>query len=150
MVLWFAIRGSIGNFVTGAAADQTDGDRERRNREKASERVGLVKSMIVIVSYWTCEYAGSMNGCWSSANECMRKSKVMTGWSKRIQLMCVDEKKRGKVTSRGGNGAGTTALAFFCKLDDIGRDRLPNVRGEVLSIFRRAEKEHGRWQELVG
>ena len=77
-------------------------------------------------------------------NECMRKSKVMTGWSKRIQLMCVDEKKRGKVTSRGGNGAGTSALAFFCKLDDIGRDRLPNVRGEALSIFRR-ESRKGAW-----
>ena len=64
----------MGTFVTGAAADQTDGDRERTNREKANERVGLMNSMIVIFSCWTCEYAGSMNGCWSSAktNVCGR------------------------------------------------------------------------------
>lgn len=48
----------MGNFVTGAAADQTGGDRQRRNREKASERVGLVKSMIVIFSYWTLSMQG--------------------------------------------------------------------------------------------
>ena len=61
------------------------------------------------------------------------EEKEMTGWSQRIQLKCVEEKKRRKVKSRRGNDAGTTALAFFCKLDEIGRDRLPNVRGEVLS-----------------
>ena len=68
----------------------------------------------------------------------------MDGCRERIQLMYVDEKKREEVNS--ANGPGTMALPFFCKLDETGRDRLPNQDENTRLI---SEKQHHRWQELM-
>lgn len=47
----------MGNLFTDAAADHMDGAEAIRDREKASNTIGLVKSMIAIGSEWTREYA---------------------------------------------------------------------------------------------
>lgn len=47
-VLWFANRGRMGYFVTGAAADHVGGAKARKDRARASDTVYLLKSIIEI------------------------------------------------------------------------------------------------------
>ncbi len=55
-MVWFAIRGSMGNFFVGADADHAGSGGAKRDKAKASI-VALVKSMIAIGSCWTGENA---------------------------------------------------------------------------------------------
>ena len=67
----------MGYFVANAADDHTGVTETSRGREKTSDAIGLMKSMIAVASYWTSEYAGSTNGCWNvvieQCNEWMLK-----------------------------------------------------------------------------
>ena len=51
-MVWFAIRGSMGNFFVGADADHAGSGGAKRDKAKAST-VGWVKSIIAIGSSWT-------------------------------------------------------------------------------------------------
>lgn len=98
----------MGYFAANAADDHTGVTETRRDREKASEMIGLMKSMIAVASYWTIEYAGSTNGCWNvvieQCNEWMLKKD-----SAGVAGVC-NERKRGEVNC--GKDPGTMVLPF--------------------------------------
>lgn len=87
----------MGNFNTGAAADHFDDAEAMRDREKASDTVGLVENMVAIGFCWSSKYAEKTSGCWSSVNECMLRCSLMSGCRRIIQLMCVEEKREVEI-----------------------------------------------------